>query len=43
MIWLRLPAMALTDWVFPEMGYTRKQDKRALYEIIICPDTFRGN
>ena len=24
--------MALTDWVFPEMGYTREQDKRALYE-----------
>ena len=35
--------MALTDWVFPEMGYTRKRDKRALYEIIIRPDVFRGN
>lgn len=43
MIWLRLPAMALTDWVFPEMGYMRKQDKRALYKIIICPGVFRGN
>ena len=20
------------EWVFPEMGYTREQDKRALYE-----------
>ena len=29
--------MALTDWVFPEMGYTRKQDKRALYEKKIAP------
>ena len=29
--------MALTDWVFPEMGYTRKQDKRALYENMIAP------
>ena len=37
MIWLRLPAMALTDWVFPEMGYTCEQDKRALYEKKIAP------
>ena len=29
--------MALTDWVFPEMGYTREQDKRALYEKKIAP------
>ena len=33
---------ALTDWVFPEMGYTREQDKRALYEKD-CPGVFRGN
>ncbi|MDO4650256.1 MAG: hypothetical protein Q4B26_16575 [Eubacteriales bacterium] len=25
--------MAQTDWVFPETGYTCKQDERALYEI----------
>lgn len=35
--------MALTGWVFPETGRTRKQDKRALYEIIIRPGVFRGN
>ena len=35
--------MALTDWVFPEMGYTRKQDKRALYEKYDCPGAFRGD
>ena len=29
--------MALTDWVFPEMGYTCEQDKRALYEKKIAP------
>ena len=29
--------MALTDWVFPEMGYTCEQDKRALYEKEIAP------
>ena len=34
---LILPAMALTDWVFPEMGYTCEQDKRALYEKKIAP------
>lgn len=34
--------MALTDWVFPEMGYTREQDKRALNEKD-CPGVFRGN
>ena len=29
--------MALTDWLFPEMGYTCEQDKRALYEKKIAP------
>lgn len=29
--------MVLTDWVFPEMGYMREQDKRALYEKKIAP------
>lgn len=29
--------MALTDWVFPEMGYMCEQDKRALYEKKIAP------
>lgn len=35
--------MALTDWVFPEMGYMCEQDKRALYEKKDCPGVFRGN
>lgn len=35
--------MALTDWVFPEMGYTRKQDKRALFsKLNDCPGTIWG-